>query len=556
VLGTAWIEFLRGRKELFEGTWAHDKMRNEKLIGVHLDFSKGGKSAGECTSCLLDSINVGLTLAERVEGYLEGAKGMRVEISADLLKDPSQWALATCTAIVQRLLAQLETISTTAGRRVALFIDEYDWPCVQALGDKKQFDQLNEFFATLFTKLKACSVVPFLFVTGSSRLAMKGFFSGANNIIDLTYDEKAAAALGYTWAEFVTLYWEQLPLLEKLHNMNRDELKAEMERWYNFYRWSKDVDDMVFNPLSVNMFVKTGEFAARWKNTADSTLLFNKSLFDSDVMRLLLVKDARIMVELADLDGSSPEARLQPGLLPEGQMAVLVSSGILSIAPECSDRDEQLPLFIPNVEARVQVEEILKASFQPFVSDEVDQAVRDYCKHSDAVRLLVDLDACGAVATCALDLAGGDRVIEKHVHQAIAALVLAARKRGMFSIASELGVDKVAERRKWLDLAFAVRGVGYAIELVCCEEPKQKENAESDSLRDTLHHGLQQLREDYQNFSLENVEVSSRFYSCFLFGKDAKLIAYTTGLRFAEISEVQSTLKRKEDDDRVVWMKA
>jgi hypothetical protein len=85
-----------------------------------------------------------------------------------------------------------------------------------------------------------------------------------------------------------------------------------------------------------------------------------------------------------------------------------------------------------------------------------------------------------------------------------------------------------------------VRGIGYAIELECCEEPRRKENAKSKALRDTLHHGLEQLREDYPNFSIENVEITERFYSCFLFGKDTKLIAYTTGLRFAEISEVQS----------------
>jgi hypothetical protein len=84
VLGTAWIEFLRRRKDLCVGTWAHDKMRDEKLIGVHLDFSKGGLLAGQCVSRLLHSINIGLTLAERVEGYGEGAKGKRVEISADL----------------------------------------------------------------------------------------------------------------------------------------------------------------------------------------------------------------------------------------------------------------------------------------------------------------------------------------------------------------------------------------------------------------------------------------------------------------------------------------
>jgi hypothetical protein len=143
------------------------------------------------------------------------------------------------------------------------------------------------------------------------------------------------------------------------------------------------------------------------------------------------------------------------------------------------------------------------------------------------------------------------------VHQAIAALVLAAREeRASLAIASELSVDKDADARKWLDLAFAVRGMGYAIELECCEEPKQKKNSQSLVLHDKLRHGLEQLRKDYEKFAIEGVEISSRFYSCFLFGKDAKLIAYTTGLQFAEISDVQSNLELKEEDKRVVWMEA
>jgi hypothetical protein len=369
VLGTAWIEFLRGRKDLFKGTWAHDKMRTEKLIGVHLDFSGAGASVGECVSRLLDSINIGLTLAEQVKGYRKGAKGKRVEISEVYLKEKvACWTLPDCTAIVEGLLSQLNIIATTAGRRVALFVDEYDGPCISALNKAKLFDDLNEFFQIFYTKLKARSVVPFLFVTGSSRLAMKGFFSGPNNIIDLTYDRVAATALGFTWAEFETLYSEQLPLLEKLHNMNRDELKAEMERWYNFYRWSAASSTKVFNPLSVNMFVKTGEFAAHWTNTGLPSLLFSKSLFDGGVMRLLFVKDARVKLNAAVLVGSSWEGRLQAGLSEDGQKGLLVPSGILTLAPECRDSDESLPLFIPNQEARFQAEEILKATFQRFVS--------------------------------------------------------------------------------------------------------------------------------------------------------------------------------------------
>jgi hypothetical protein len=197
VLGTAWIKFLRGRRDLFVGTWAHDKMRNEKLIGVHLDLSGRGLSVGQGVEQLMDSINIGLTLAERVEGYGEGAKGKRVVIPEVYLKEKvACWTLPDCTAIVWKLLSQLVVISTTAGRRVAMFVDEYDRPCILALNEAELFENFNKFFQEFYTNLKGSSFVAFLFVTGSSRLAMKEFFSGANNITDLTDSEKTATALG------------------------------------------------------------------------------------------------------------------------------------------------------------------------------------------------------------------------------------------------------------------------------------------------------------------------------------------------------------------------
>jgi hypothetical protein len=212
----------------------------------------------------MDSINEGLALAERVEGYGEGAKGKRVEISADLLKQQpvsSQWALATCTFIVGKLLSQLGAISTTAGRRVAIFADDYDCPCVKALEQGESFEEMNEFFKQFYTTLKARSdFFPFLFITGTSRIRLVDFFDGANDITDLSFDAQAITALGYTWAEIERLYSEKLPLLERLHDVTRDELKAEMERWYGGYRWSKNLEVSVFNPLSVNELWNRGSF--------------------------------------------------------------------------------------------------------------------------------------------------------------------------------------------------------------------------------------------------------------------------------------------------------
>jgi hypothetical protein len=142
--------------------------------------------------------------------------------------------------------------------KLQFFVDEYDRPYISAL-NKPNFADFNEFFQDFYTKLKAKDFVKFVFVTGSSRLAIKGFFSGGNDITDLSYDSKAATSLGYTWSEIEKLYSEQLPLLEKLHGLSREGLRNEMEVWYNHVRWSPDskTSEHVFQKWEVSSSLDT-----------------------------------------------------------------------------------------------------------------------------------------------------------------------------------------------------------------------------------------------------------------------------------------------------------
>jgi hypothetical protein len=285
--------------------------------------------------------------------------------------------------------------------------------------------------------------------------------------------------------------------------------------------------------------------------------VFNKRLFDRDMMRLLLVKGARVELSSDDLIGCSGHGTLQVDMSTRSQMALLVSRGVLSLAPECSAHQTYLPLYFPNIEARSQAEKILRNVFYTsFESGKVDEVVRRFCNAddgADAVEMLGVLDAWEAVAKCASELASYENgVIKKeHVHHAIAALVLGARQgHGLFSVASELGDDDKDARsrpREWLDLVFAARGRGFAIVLKCCEEPNNKL-----SLVEALCSGLDRLRSHYESFAMDGV--AERFYSCFLYGKDGRVVAYTRRLLFSEIAELKSKLARKKDDKRVYWM--
>jgi hypothetical protein len=88
--------------------------------------------------------------------------------------------------------------------------------------------------------------------------------------------------------------------------------------------------------------------------------VFSKRLFDRDMMRLLLVKGARVELSSDDLIGCSGHGTLQVDMSTESQKALLVSRGVLSFAPECSVHQTWLRLYFPNIEARSQAEKILQ----------------------------------------------------------------------------------------------------------------------------------------------------------------------------------------------------
>lgn len=561
VLGTAWIEFLRGRRDLFQGTWAANRFRKEPMIGVHLDLTDGLSSVGGCVRAIEKAFNDALEKAEKLEGYQEGAKGKRVLVPSVFPELDSQVSLDDANGVVRDLLNDLEKISTLAGRQVAIFVDEYDRPSINAI-TKPQFNDVNDFFREFYASLKRRSCIHFLLLVGSSNLSLAQFFSGANDIADLSHDARAAAALGYTWEDIERLYGEQLGLLEKLYGLARHELRAKMEEWYNGFRWSEDSAVCVYNPLSVNMFIKTGKFRAHWTETGVPSLLFNKNLFSAEMLRLFIVKSAQMYISRAVLVGKGLESvQLRGSMSDEGQQSVLVAAGILSLTPKCGALGPKFPVWIPNLESRHAAELILRTAIEPLVSSNVHAAVAQYMHSGDALELIVTLGKLEEVATFAKSLAGKGDLIEIHVHQALVTFILAARKDlSDFEVCSELAVDKLnkqpKEKRKWLDLAFRLSGehVGYAVELECFDRPKQKALSECEGVRNRLSHGLAQLVNDYRDFQFSDGDHHlERLFSCVMFDKKGSVMAYTKALRFDDANTLLTQISQRTEGDLVVW---
>ena len=374
VLGDMWLAFMRGRADLFVGTWAERRMLEEKFIGVKLNFGGIG-SFGALAAHLAEQINDGLAAAD-VLGALGAATGSRVSLPMgvrDLL--PSAWSEGVSVDVYRLLFAQLKAISASAGRRVALLIDEYDGLVLGTLtpgSSQLSYDNASRFCADFFTFLKQqCenNVVPYQFIVGSSRLAIQSFWSGGNIVRDVSLDADAATVLGYTWGEIETLYEQQLVLLERRHGMDRATLRRKIEQWYNRHRWSPKSAQVVFNPYCVQELMRTGDFECFWAATGVSSLLLRSSLFVSQLVRAAMSKPVTISYEM--LRGSTVVETLTTGgdlvLSTEAQLSVLASAGVLSVDPSqwtSSELKDETPirLIVPNEDALAMAAKILKTA--------------------------------------------------------------------------------------------------------------------------------------------------------------------------------------------------
>ena len=161
-----------------------------------------------------------------------------------------------------RLARLLETLHRRAGRTVAVLVDEYDKPILDALEEPEVARANREFLRGLYAVIKDCDAhVRFTFLTGVSKFSKVSLFSGLNNLSDITLDRRYSAICGYTESDLDTVFAAELPGLER----------AAIRNWYNGYCWRGT--EKVYNPYDVLLLFDRREYDAWWFETGTPTFL-------------------------------------------------------------------------------------------------------------------------------------------------------------------------------------------------------------------------------------------------------------------------------------------
>ena len=231
-------ELFEGNEPLFEGLDIHDRWDwSVRHPVVRLDFS--GRSFTEPG-------HLDMNLAAQLDG---------MERRAGIGTPPYP-------AGPERFAHLIETLHERTGQRVAVLVDEYDKPILDALA-KPELARANcDALRGLYSAIKFSDAhVKLTFLTGVGKFSKVGLFSGLNNLVDITLDPAYSALCGYTERDLDTVFAPELPGLDR----------NEIRRWYNGYSWRGE--EKVYNPFDILLLFRRREFKAHWFETGTPAFL-------------------------------------------------------------------------------------------------------------------------------------------------------------------------------------------------------------------------------------------------------------------------------------------
>ncbi len=155
------------------------------------------------------------------------------------------------------------------GKKVMLFIDEYDTPFIEAHVNGFYEDIHGDLASLLSTALKDNQYLELAMITGIQRVAKESIFSKLNNPAICTMaDDKYSQYFGFTQDETKNLLeYYNLELNDKVKNM------------YDGYHIG---NSEVYNPWSILSYADNHKLKPYWVNTSANTMIVN-AMKDADM---------------------------------------------------------------------------------------------------------------------------------------------------------------------------------------------------------------------------------------------------------------------------------
>ena len=228
------------------------------------------------------------------------------------------------------------------GKKVMVFIDEYDTPFIEAHVNGYYEEIRGGLSSLLHNALKASTSLQYAMLTGIQRVAKENIFSDLNNLVVCTVtDKRYAQYFGFTEAEAKAVL--------EYYGLKLDE---EVKAMYDGYHFGKEE---IYNPWSILNYADTGELAPYWVNTSSNKMI-RKAMEGRDQAF------ARGYEELIEKGKLETLVRMETSFFEvsstESLWGLFVNAGYLTIEKVISARDGRYVLCIPNEEVQQEFRDL------------------------------------------------------------------------------------------------------------------------------------------------------------------------------------------------------
>ena len=152
-------------------------------------------------------------------------------------------------------------LSRYYGKKVLIFLDEYDTPMQEAFANG-YWDEMAAFIWSMFNStFKTNPYMARAVLTGITRISKESIFSDLNNLKVVTVtSEEYADAFGFTERE----------VFQALDEFGLSDKKEDIKQWYDGFTFGKTGD--IYNPWSIINYLDTKRLAAYWANSSANSL--------------------------------------------------------------------------------------------------------------------------------------------------------------------------------------------------------------------------------------------------------------------------------------------
>ena len=240
--------YFQGKRELFEGL-AMEKLEKDWITYpvLHLDLNTEKYDTPES---LENKLNGALVEWEKMYGA-----------------EPSEKSLAMrFEGIIKRACRQ-------EGQRVAILVDEYDKPMLQAIGNdalQKSFRSTLKAFYGALKSQDGC--IKFAMLTGVTKFGKVSVFSDLNNLNDISMWNKYIDICGVSEQELYDNLDAELHEFANVQGVTYEEICGRLKEMYDGYHFTHNSKGM-YNPFSLLLAFDRNEFKSYWFETGTPTYL-------------------------------------------------------------------------------------------------------------------------------------------------------------------------------------------------------------------------------------------------------------------------------------------